>query len=262
VIRSIRSELYKFSTTPGPWVILLINTGLTAALVAGSLYGSRVGGYNPRSVADLRDLMGAGYTTSLILAPLVGVLCITTEYRHKIITTSLLVNPDRPQLLVAKGIATAIWSLLLAVVDFILIFAWAIPAQSAAGGSISLFLRQSGVVVPGVLIVYVLLGLFGLGFGILVKNQVAAVLLTIGGTLILENLVIALLHHFVNVNLNWLPSPAAESAAGYVARNTGNGGGLSGFTYLNQWAGALVLLAWGVGPALIGYFTTFRRDVT
>ena len=49
------------------------------------------------------------------------------------------------------------------------------------------------------------------------------------------------------------------------ARGVGGGGGGNGpnaFRLLTWWQGGLVLLAGGVGPLVLGYFTTFRRDVT
>jgi ABC-type transport system involved in multi-copper enzyme maturation permease subunit len=124
---------------------------------------------------------------------------------------------------------------------------------------------QIGAVIPGLLASAVLLGLFGLGFGTLVKNQVAAILLTIGGTLILEGILIALARAIFHYDLNWLPNGAGAALAGDIARGLGGGGGGNGpnvFHLLTWWQGGLVLLAWGVVPLVIGYFTTFRRDVT
>ena len=68
-----------------------------------------------------------------------------------------------------------------------------------------------------------LLGLFGLGFGTLVKNQVAAILLTIGGTLILEGILIALAKAIFHYDLNWLPNGAGAALAGDIARGFGGG---------------------------------------
>jgi ABC-2 type transport system permease protein len=121
-------------------------------------------------------------------------------------------------------------------------------------------------VIPGLLASAILLGLFGLGFGTLVKNQVAAILLTIGGTLILEGILIALAKAIFHYDLNWLPNGAGAALAGDIARGFGDGGGggngPNAFRLLTWWQGGLVLLAWGLGPLALGYFTTFRRDVT
>ena len=141
----------------------------------------------------------------------------------------------------------------------------ALPWNAALGGVTSQVTDQVGAVVPGLLASAVLLGLFGLGFGTLVKNQVAAILLTIGGTLILEGILIVLARAIFHYDLNWLPNGAGAALAGDIARGFGGGGGGgddSGNKLLTWWQGGLVLLAWGLVPLTIGYFTTFRRDVT
>jgi hypothetical protein len=117
-------------------------------------------------------------------------------------------------------------------------------------------------VVPGLVVASILFGLFGLGFGTLVKNQVTGILLTIGGTFILEPLLVALARGVFHYDLNWLPSAAAAALAGSLARG-GLGGNHDVTThYLPWWAGGLVMLAWGLIPLALGYFTTVRRDVT
>jgi len=64
--------------------------------------------------------------------------------------------------------------------------------------------------------------------------------------------------------LDYLPSAAADSVTGDsflgMMMSQSNGAGLS--SGLPAWAGALVLVAWGLVPAVIGHFTTLRRDVT
>ena len=106
---------------------------------------------------------------------------------------------------------------------------------------------QVGAVVPGLLLSAILLGLFGLGFGTLVKNQVAAILLTIGGTLILESILIALARAIFHDDLNWLPNAAGAALAGDIARGFG-GGGREGLRLLTWWQGGLVMLLWGLVP--------------
>jgi hypothetical protein len=138
----------------------------------------------------------------------------------------------------------------------------ALPWNAALGGVTTQVTDQIGAVVPGLLASAILLGLFGLGFGTLVKNQVAAILLTIGGTLILEGILIALAKAIFHYDLNWLPNGAGAALAGDIARGFGGGNGHDGIRLLTWWQGGLVLLAWGLGPLTLGYFTTFRRDVT
>ena len=129
----------------------------------------------------------------------------------------------------------------------------ALPWNAALGGVTSQVTDQVGAVVPGLLASAVLLGLFGLGFGTLVKNQVAAILLTIGGTLILEGILVALARAIFHYDLNWLPNAAGAALAGDIARGFGGGGGGGGgagdLRLLTWWQGGLVMLAWGLGAA-------------
>ena len=121
---------------------------------------------------------------------------------------------------------------------------------------------QLGAVVPGLVAATILLGLFGLGFGTLVKNQVAGILLAIGGTFILEPLLVLLARGVFHYDLNWLPSSAAEALAGSLARGGFGGNHDATSRLLAWWQGGLIMLAWGMVPLALGYFTTVRRDVT
>jgi ABC-type transport system involved in multi-copper enzyme maturation permease subunit len=266
VINALRAELLKIRTMPGVWVSFGLAFPLTVLIVLAVL--ASAGGFPGHTfsyvstLGQRRQLLGAGYFSIEVLAPIIGVLCITSEYRQKTITTSLVLVPVRTRLLLAKVIAVALWSIFIALLGLVAVAAVALPWNAALGGVTSQVTDQIGAVVPGLLASAVLLGLFGLGFGTLVKNQVAAILLTIGGTLILEGILIALAKAIFHYDLNWLPNGAGAALAGDIARGFGGGSGHNGIHLLTWWQGGLVLLAWGLGPLTLGYFTTFRRDVT
>ena len=73
---------------------------------------------------------------------------------------------------------------------------------------------------------------------------------------------IALARAIFHYDLNWLPNAAGAALAGDIARGFGGGGGEHAFRLLTWWQGGLVMLLWGLVPLSVGYFTTFRRDVT
>jgi ABC-2 type transport system permease protein len=271
--RTIRAELLKMRTMPGMWIVLLLTFPLTALFVivsflsAGShLFPSQTFAH-VQTLADRRLLMGAGFRAITLLGPLLGVLCVTTEYRHKTITGTLLLTPQRSHVLAAKVVATCVWAIGMAAMTFVAVAAVGLPWNSAMGGTAGSVLDQAGAVVPEVFVATILLGLFGVGFGTLVKNQIAGVLVTIGGTLILEGLILVLVRAIFHYDLNWLPNEATAAFVGILAKGAGfgggggNGGGIT-FTLLPWWAGGLAMLGWGVVPLTIGYFTTFRKDVT
>jgi ABC-type transport system involved in multi-copper enzyme maturation permease subunit len=273
--RAIRSELLKMRTMPGMWVVVLLGFPLTVlfvliafGLAGGREFPSQTFGH-VQTLSDRRLLLGAGFRTATFLAPLIGVLCVTTEYRHKTITGTLLLTPQRDRVLMAKVVATTVWAVGLTVVTFLAVGIVGLPWNSAMGGSVTSVLDQAGAVVPELFLATILLALFGLGFGTLVKNQIAGVLVTIGGTLILEGLIEVLVNLIFHYDLNWLPNEATAAFAGIIAKGVGFGGGGGGgggnnlnFTLLRWWVGGLVMLGWGLIPLTIGYFTTFRKDVT
>jgi ABC-2 type transport system permease protein len=266
MINTLRSELLKIRSVPGVWVCFGLAFPLTALIMWG-VFASAGGfpGHTYSFVSTIdqrRDLLGAGYFGIQFLAPVLGVICITSEYRHKTITSTLVVTPRRERVLVAKMLVTAWWCLLIAALSLVVVVAAGLPWNAALGGVTSRVTDQLGAVVPGLVAAAILFGLFGLGFGTLVKNQVTGILLTIGGTFILEPLLVLLARGVFHYDLNWLPSDAAASLAGSLARG-GFGGNHDATThYLAWWAGGLVMLAWGVVPLSLGYFTTVRRDVT
>ncbi len=266
MIDAIRAELIKMRSMPGVWVAFGIGFPLTALIclavfaMSGGFPGHTF--YYAMGLKEQRELLGAGYFGIEVLAPIIGVLCVTGEYRYKTVTTTFVLRPIRTQVLGAKVVATAVWSIFLAVLSLAAVAIVGLPWNAALGGVTSQVTGQVGAVVPGLLVSAVLLGLFGLGFGTLVKNQIAAILLTIGGTLILESILIALARAIFHYNLNWLPNAAGAALAGDIARGFGGGGRGPNFHLLTWWQGGLVMLAWGIVPLTIGYFTTFRRDVT
>jgi ABC-type transport system involved in multi-copper enzyme maturation permease subunit len=177
-------------------------------------------------------------------------------------TTTFVLRPVRTQVLTAKVVVTALWGVLLSLMTLVAVLAVGLPWNAGLGGVTSQVTDQVGAVIPGLIVSAILLALFGLGFGTLVKNQIAAILLTIGGTLILEGLLVALARAIFHYDLNWLPSAAGAALAGDIARGFGGGGGRGAERLLEWWQGGLVMLLWGIVPLTIGYFTTFRRDVT
>jgi ABC-type transport system involved in multi-copper enzyme maturation permease subunit len=266
VIRAIRAELLKMRSMPGVWVTWALALPLTVlgCLVVFAIAGNGDPGHAlnfPQNLHQRRMLLGSGYGTMQVLAPILGVLAITGEYRHKTITTSLILVPVRSRVIAAKLIVVALWSLFLVLLSLATVAAVGLPWNAALGGSTSQITDQIGAVLPGLVAATVLLGLFGLGFGTLVKNQVAGILITIGGTFILEQILVAVANGVFHYNLNWLPNGAGGALAGDIARGFGNAQDTAA-RLLPWWQGGLVMLAWGLVPLAIGYYTTFRKDVT
>jgi ABC-2 type transport system permease protein len=259
MIAGVRSEWIKLRTTAVPWVLTGIATLILALSIlliflnGGSGNGNNVSAFSivPHTTQQLRNLVGAG-VGGYLFALLLGTLMVTSEFRHKTVTTSFLVIPRRPQFVGAKLITAALVSIGLAVFLLVVTVIGGGIALAADGGSFSDLLRQVPAVAPGMLLVYALFGILGVGVGSLLTNQVAAIIVCLGWFLILEQIIIGIW----NGTSKWLPSGAASAAAN-VTRGRGNDFGL-----FSWWQGGLLILAYGLIIAAIGSAIMSRRDIT
>ncbi len=264
MIAVLRSEWLKLRTTTIPWLlsgIALVITGLLL-LVYFLNHGdggpeARAGGFGPptpnvpHTAQQLRNLVGRGINI-YIFALLLGVLIITVEFRHKTVTTSFLVTPRRTLFVLGKLLIAAIAGAVLALVVLAGTVIGGGIALSAEGGSFSAMAHQIGAVAPGMVLVYALFAMLGVGVGSLLTNQVAAIVVCLGWFLILENIIGGIWIGTVK----WLPSGAALAASNVSA------GGRQAIGLFNWWQGSLLILAYGLAFAALGSILLTRRDIT
>jgi hypothetical protein len=107
------------------------------------------------------------------------------------------------------------------------------------------------------LLVLGLWSLIGLGAGILIPNQVAAILIAVGAAFIVLPLLAVLLGlaSWGRPIVPYLPSQATSAMVGQINASPD-------VVLLSWWAGALVLVAYAGVLAGIGSLLTVRRDVT
>ena len=269
VIAGVRSEWLKIRTTAVPWVltgIAIIINGLLI-LVYFINHGNGGGGGNngggsgdngsfgipnyPHTTQQLRNLLGSGFMCYL-LALLLGVLIVTTEFRHKTVTTSFLVTPHRPRFVGAKLITAAVLGAVLAVVMLVATLIGGGATLVAQGGSLSSLIDQLPAVAPGMILVFALFAILGLGVGSVLTNQVAAIIVCLGWFIILEGILVQLVHGAAR----WVPTGAA-TAASNLTRGRG-----ADFGLFNWWQGTLLMLAYGLVFAAAGSIILTRRDIT
>lgn len=279
MINVIRAEWLKLRTTAVPWVLtgiaLIVNAlfvltiflttnnspdaGSGGGFGGGSSSSSGGGGavvgnsgyLIPHTTQQLRNLVGSGLP-DYIFALLLGTLLVTTEFRHKTVTTSFLVTPRRPVLVAGKLISAALMGAALALVLVAVTLLGGGLALVARGGSFSALAGQLPAVLPGMVLVFALFGVLGVGVGSILTNQVAAIIVVLGWFLILENILVGLVHSA----LRWVPTGAASAAAS-VTRGRAMNYGL-----FSWWEGALLMLGYGLVFAAIGSYILTRRDIT
>ncbi len=264
MIAVIRSEWLKIRTTAVPWVLTAIALVINGLLIlvyflshdssgGGGGQGSGSFGFPsyPHTTQKLRNLLGSGFQ-GYLLALLLGTLMVTSEFRHKTVTTSFLVTPHRPRFVGAKLITAAILGAALAVIMLIATIIGGGITLSAEGGSFSALVHQIGAVAPGMILVFALFAVLGVGIGSVLTNQVAAIIVCLGWFIILEGIMVSL----VNSAARWVPTGAA-AAASNLTRGQG-----ARFGLFNWWQGTLLMLGYGLVFAAVGSLILTKHDIT
>jgi ABC-2 type transport system permease protein len=205
-------------------------------------------GAPPLSADHFPMLVGGPVTLLSGAALLLGILGMTTEFRHQTVTQTFLVTPDRGRVVAAKLVAYPLAGIALSLA--ILAFTAAVATGWLAAEEItpSLLDARLGRVLLGAVLAAGLCGLVGVGVAALVRNQVAALVGVAVWVLLVEGLLMSLLH---TPSLGkWLPSAAAAALT--------NPGGAQ----LSRLAGALLLAGYALALALAGTRLVVRRDIT
>ena len=270
---ALRSEVRKMATTRAWWITALVMFGymlVLAAIMAGTfILGTRTsdssGAILPGGtpVLDPRDIASSVYTLGVslgyIFPAVLGVMAVTSEFRHRTITPTLLAEPRRTVVLSAK---------LVAVLPYAIVVALAGVAGTVLGGALTLailgeptFLTDSTMlrVILLSVIALVIWALVGVGIGSVLTNQIAAIVVLLVFTQFVEPLVRLLLAQFdATATLSkFLPGAAGEAIVGSSLYTS------SGLAQLLQpWQGVLVLLTYALVFVIVGRLTTFRRDVS
>jgi len=266
---AVKAEFRKFFSTRMWWgmaVGVFLAGALFAVLFALVVAGSHQargpgGGGPPLPGLDNTTMVSTVYTAGLSLAYLltlvVGVMSIGSEYRHKTITSTFLSTPKRVRVMVAK-----VTSLLGIGVFYGLVFLLGSVGVGGATIAIKGFspFPEAGPIARALALSLLVLGLWsllGLGAGILIPNQVAAILIAVGAAWIVEPLagILLSLVSWGKDVVPYMPSQATSAMVGQI--NTSSSTHL-----LSWWAGALVLVAYAAVLAGIGSILTVRRDVT
>jgi hypothetical protein len=152
----------------------------------------------------------------------------------------------------AKLITSALMGAALAVVVLVATVIGGGLTLAARGGSFNDMIRQVPAVAPGMILVFALFAVLGVGVGSVLTNQVAAIMVVLGWFVILESILIGLVHSAAR----WVPTGAA-AAASRLSRGQG-----ARFGLLNWWEGTLLMLFYGLAFAAIGSLILAQRDIT
>lgn len=264
--RAIKAEIRKMLTTRLWWgmAIALFSCGALFALLLGLILGrntpgdgSGLGSMTPLDIATSTYTGGVGFGYAFLMV--IGIMTIGAEYRHKTITGTLLAFPNRTQMIAAKVVALLAFGIFYGLV--FLVGSVSVGATVLAGRGMAAF-PQPGTLARSLALVLLVLGLWsliGLGLGVLIPNQVAAILIGVGISFIVEPILA-----FAGSQVSWgkdvvkfFPSSATNAVLGASSGDSANAPHLLGW-----WAGSLVLIGYATVFVVVGTWLTNRRDVT
>lgn len=266
LLTAVHVELRKTRTTRMWWILLLVMVGyvgLIAAFIAFSFSAmpEQAGTAQTPSLDD-RTIVMAVYTLGLpigyVFPVVLGVLAITAEYRYQTITPTFLGEPRRAVVLGGKLIVALAIGLLFGVLAL---------ASSVGGGAPVLALTGNDTMLGDTAIwsslakaclAMALWAGIGVGLGALLRNQVAAIVVILAFSQLVEPLARLGLNAWSVTRgvAQYLPGAAADAMAGVSLYTIG-----SPVRLLEWWQGGLVLAGYTVLFGLVGAWATLRRDV-
>jgi ABC-2 type transport system permease protein len=249
VTRLVTAELFKLRTTRTFYGVVGGALGLVLAIV---IIAAATATWGPGDT-PLRDLLGiSGFAQ--VFALVLGILAVTSEFRHGTITPSLLVVPDRVRLTLAKLGAGLGTGFALGLASTGLAAAIAAAILNARGIDTGLTGSQVTNMIVGGTIATALYAALGVGVGALVRNQVGAIVGTLVYLFVLENLLQI---------IKPLRDPLAKYGFGGVGLGlTGTGDAAADHPPLGQVSAGLVLAGYCAIFLLAGIAMMERRDIT
>lgn len=246
MIAQLRSELRKMATTR-------TNLGLLGGLIGLILFGVIAGSFG--SEADLsspenqRELVGNG-AFAAVFAALIGVMAMTSEFRHGTIFATFVVTPARTRVIAAKAVASIVVGIAFG----------ALGAGLALGvGTTMIKVREADILlesgdvrrlVVGGIVMSALWAALGVGLGALVRNQVAAIVGLCAWVFVVEILV-----------FQYLPGVGRYAPGAAGTAMTGSTVGDSSVHLLTALGGGLLLAGYAAALLAAGTLVTGRRDV-
>ena len=260
--RALRAELRRITTTKFWWVVLvcifLLSAGY-AALPAVVALQTRAG-VASTPFADpgiIRSIYNGGNVLSRILAMVVGIVVIGSEYRYGTLASSYLATPRRLRMLLGKAGALLIFGVIYGITSVAAGMLVAVPFVLANNGSF--LLDQPSTwrsIILGICSI-ALWTMIGMGLGILIKNMLIAVVVGVILGFLVEPIVsvVFFLKQWDQL-LNVMPSGATNAMLEIT----------SPVLFAAQhptpwWLAGMILAAWCLLPALAGLLSAVRRDV-
>jgi ABC-2 type transport system permease protein len=246
VIDLIGAELLKLRTTRMVYGLLGALLVIVAiANVAGVLATSAV---ELTGEENQSELFGAA-ASGIIFVLLLGVMLMAGEFRHGTITQTLLITPNRWQVLAAKLVAGAILGFVFGAIAELFSLLVGVPLLTLKGVELALG-DEAAELVFGTLLTTTLCAMLGVALGTLVRNQVVAIIAVFATLLIVEPIVAG------SIESRWPEIPKYFPGHAITSALDPEGGDI-----LSRKGGAAVLLGYVLVLGGLGGRFVLSRDV-
>lgn len=227
------------------------NLGLLAGMIALILVFLLAVGLTGTS-SDLADLdhqhrLFSIGTQAALFATLIGVMAITSEFRHGTIRPTFVVTPRRGRVIAARVVTSLLMGLLFGALAIGLSVGIGYAVLRARGAHLALDTNHLLLLVLGTIAMTALWAALGVGFGAVIKNQVFAVIALI----VWATVVNPILDSAAPGPGRYTPVAASASLTADPAKYL-----------LSPLGGGLLLIAYAALFVAAGHLLVARRDVS
>lgn len=267
---ALAAEVDKLATVRLTWVLALILFGYVALVsgglgaVFGGIATGKIGGAEshglPAEFPVTTTIYSFATSIGYVFPVLLGALATTAEFRYQMLTPTFLADPRRGRVLAAKSLVLTGTGAVYGLIGLLASIGAGALMLSLMGIDPALTSEPVLTLIWRTLITMALWAAIGVGLGVLVPSQVAAIVIVLAFTQFVEPLLrtAASFIDWLAPFGKFLPGAASDALVGS-----------SVFTIMSPtdnellwWQGGLVLLAYAVIVTVGGYFTSWRRDVT
>jgi ABC-2 type transport system permease protein len=253
MLNLVRSEILKVRSTQVWFWMLIVAIALTTLFTLGPALSVHSG--TPKEEIDYYGIFTASGLAGVALLVL-GLLALTTEFRHKTITPSLLAAPNRWRFLAGKTLAYVLLAIPYGLVSIAVNIVLAIICLNAKGLPVSF-----GDGVPaGILKAFVsliLLAFFGIGLGALLRNQAAGMVAGIVYLFVLSPILGVI--PWVRRARRGRPGGALQY---FNSKSSSNAAPYPDVPHVAPLIGGVILLLWCVGILEAGGYLSLKRDIS
>jgi ABC-2 type transport system permease protein len=247
--RLLSAEALRLRTTRAYW---LLAGGAIAVIAGGTAPAAAATSFTAGTSAARSTLAIAGLAQAVAL--IAGVLSVTGEFRHKTITSAVLITPGRTPLLAAKLITMAAAGLAFGLLTAGTATAVTLPLLAARHIPAGISSAGAAAIAGGSGIAAALFAAIGVGAGAIIRNQAGAIVAVLALLYIAEPL-LGLVPH-LGTAIQRYGLGGLSSAATHTT-------GLPGTAHLpGQAAGVLVLAGYAAAILLAAAAVLRRRDIT